>query len=216
MQKKTFVASIILATLAIAMPALAGPPFLCHPFEIGAAKSLPWDPHGDWWIGRADYDASKVVADTEALLTPDMPVLVRMETLRRAAIYASRDRAVAAQLLANVVARAERAERMEHPDAMAFFDAGYVVEAFDEIESLGGYDKQFVGRARELASIRRSHDPQLFLYKSQGLRPGDASIDFALALITRSPRREQHVRKVAEAASADRLLASNLARLPLQ
>ena len=216
MQKKTLVASIIAATLAVAVPALAGPPFVCHQFEIGAAKSLPWDQHGDWWTGRADYDVRKVVADTEALLTPDMPVLVRMETLRRAAIYASRDRTVAAELLASVMARSERAERMEHPDAMALFDAGYVVEAFDELENIGVYDKQFADRTRELTGLRRSHDPQLFLYKSQGLRPGDASIDFALALITRSPRREQHAKKAVEAASADRLLATNLARLPLQ
>ena len=30
------------AAILIATPAFAGPPLLCHPFEIGTARSLPW------------------------------------------------------------------------------------------------------------------------------------------------------------------------------
>ena len=77
--------------LAVATPALAGPPLLCHPFDIGAAKSLPWDGAQGWSKGSADYPLGRLVTDTEAILQPATPVLVRMETLRRAAIYASRD-----------------------------------------------------------------------------------------------------------------------------
>ena len=52
---------------------------------------LPWDGTNAWWQGRADYNLQNLVADTEALLTPSTPVIVRMETLRRAALYASLD-----------------------------------------------------------------------------------------------------------------------------
>src|SRR5688572_20275282 len=90
---------IVVGLLSGAQPALAGPPLLCHPFDIGSARSLPWNDTAAWWNGRSDYDVRNLVADTQALLTPATPVIVRMETLRRAAIYASRDARVAAQLL---------------------------------------------------------------------------------------------------------------------
>ena len=108
----------VLSTLGLARPAHAGPPLLCHPYEIGAAKSLPWEGH-DWWPGRADYKVANLVADTQALLTPETPVIVRMETLRRATIYAMRDRNVATQLLGTIVKRAHVLEYAGRPDALA-------------------------------------------------------------------------------------------------
>ena len=103
---------MVLSVLSIARPALAGPPFLCHPFEIGAAQSLPWDGR-EFWVGRDDYDVANLVAETQALLKPTTPIIVRMETLRRATFYAIRDRAVATRLLAEMTkrARARRAPR---------------------------------------------------------------------------------------------------------
>ena len=74
----------VLAAIFIATPAFAGPPLLCHPFEIGTARSLPWE--GTWSQGKADYKIANLITDTETLLTPTTPVLVRMETLRRAAL----------------------------------------------------------------------------------------------------------------------------------
>ena len=38
---------------AIARPAFAGPPLLCHPFDIGSAKSLPWSGVSGWSDGQA-------------------------------------------------------------------------------------------------------------------------------------------------------------------
>jgi hypothetical protein len=46
---------------------------------------------GDYLGMRGDYDITRVVADTQALLKADMPTLARMETLRRAVLYASRE-----------------------------------------------------------------------------------------------------------------------------
>src|SRR5215467_2497445 len=75
-------------TLTLIRPALAGPVLICKSYEIGAAKSLPWG-GSDWRSVKPDYDINRLVEDTMALLTPDTPVLVRMETLRRAVIYAA-------------------------------------------------------------------------------------------------------------------------------
>jgi len=211
--KQTLIASIALITLAVAAPALAGPPFLCHPFDIGSARSLPWSGGNDWMTGNAGYDITNVVADTEAILTDSTAVPVRMETLRRASLYASRNRVVAEHLLAMVMTRAEQ----PGSGALALFDAGYVLEAFDEIEALAAYEKQFATQARELGAVARSHDAQAFLHRSQLLRPDEGAIDFALALMMRpSATRAEHVRKAQSAAQRDALLASNLVKLQLQ
>ena len=67
----------ILLTGALSTYALAGPPLVCHPFDISGTQSLPW---GDGW-DRPDpnYDRAHLPADTLAILTPQAPVLVRME-----------------------------------------------------------------------------------------------------------------------------------------
>src|ERR1700756_2471505 len=70
---------------------LAGPPLICHAFDIGNAKSLPWISH-DWNLtGTESYDTKNLAADTIAILDSDSTVLVHMETLRRATLYARRD-----------------------------------------------------------------------------------------------------------------------------
>src|SRR3954468_707412 len=84
---------LLFSVAGLAQPAFAGPPLLCHAFDIGAANSLPWTTTAGaaWYEGQAGYDLQRLSTDTEALLTPSTPVIERMETLRRAAIYASRD-----------------------------------------------------------------------------------------------------------------------------
>ena len=70
---------------------LAGPPLLCHPFDIGDARSLPWDGTRAFWQGRADYRLENLAADTEALgLMPSTPVIVN--TLNPPACRAVRKR----------------------------------------------------------------------------------------------------------------------------
>src|SRR5688500_4770321 len=66
----------------------AGTPLICHPYIIGAASSLPGS-DGDWKGVNPSYDRTHLVRDTLALLNADTPIIVRMETLRRAAIYAT-------------------------------------------------------------------------------------------------------------------------------
>src|ERR1700685_3544725 len=97
-------ATSLLALIVTAGVAFAGPPLICHTFDIGSAKSLPWISH-DWnLIGSESYDTSKLAADTLAILAADPPVLVHMEPLRRATLYARKDPAAAKELLARLTA----------------------------------------------------------------------------------------------------------------
>ena len=123
-----FSAALIVAALSIAQPAFAGPPLLCFPFDIGSARSLPMGT-GGWKTVDAKYDVNRLVDDTLALLTPETPVIVRMETLRRATVYASTHPAIASALVAALRARASKADAHA---ALAVFDFGYLVETYKE------------------------------------------------------------------------------------
>lgn len=76
----------ILCLMVFQQAALAGPPLICHPFDIGNARSLPWS-GSEWRAVDKNYNINRLVEDTLGLLTPGTPVLVRMETLRRATVY---------------------------------------------------------------------------------------------------------------------------------
>src|SRR5262245_19200448 len=94
--RQTFV--VALASLLVTAPVFAGPVLLCFPFDIGTARSLPIG-GGDWHAIDTRYDIARLTDDTLALLTPDTPIVVRMETLRRATLYAAKNADQAKQLL---------------------------------------------------------------------------------------------------------------------
>ena len=121
-------AVLAVTALLTARPAFAGPPLLCFPFDIGSAKTLPMGT-GSWKTVDTKYNVSHLVGDTLALLTPETPVLVRMETLRRATIYASTHPEIAAALLDALRTRASKADAGA---ALAVFDFGYLVETYEE------------------------------------------------------------------------------------
>ena len=79
------------AVVFFATPALAGPPLICHPFETESGKLIAWGTGSGWNTPDRSYDIKKLVADTNAVLTADAPILTRMENMRRATIYAMRD-----------------------------------------------------------------------------------------------------------------------------
>ena len=107
--------AVAAAMLLFANVAQAGPPLVCHAFEIGQAKSLPLASHSWNLSGSENYDTKNLVKDTLEILRPDTPVLVRMETLRRATLYARKDPLVATELLAKLYSRASSAEWMATP-----------------------------------------------------------------------------------------------------
>ena len=118
-------------TWAAASIALAGPPLICHPHDIGSAKSLPWKNDGStkWDNPDPNYPIRQLSTDTLKLLDPGMPVVVRLETLRRAAVYGLQDHAAASELLAALRRRAEAG-----PDAMASFDYGCFLASLQQMK----------------------------------------------------------------------------------
>jgi len=205
--------ALVAGGVAMARPALAGPPLLCHPFEIGGARSLPWG-SGGWSQAQPQYNVAHLADDTATLLTPAMPVVVRMETLRRAAIYASRDRAVAAQLLTLLTERTRAFDpTTRKPDALAWLDAAYFTEALRQIGHLGN-SAEFRDRAPEMASLVKEMDGRAMIEKAVLLRPDDPGVEFAAALINADKDRGvylEHARRARAAADRDALVARNIA-----
>jgi hypothetical protein len=139
----------IALVLGIAGSVRAGPPAICWPVEIGEAKSLPW---GKEAFARDDrYDTRRTVEDTLALLDGSMPVLVRMETLRRATIYLEETEAGRDALLRALATRVLDAEAAKKPSALAWFDAGYAQGCFSQLREQGPGGYAWVCRAVEIA-----------------------------------------------------------------
>jgi hypothetical protein len=209
-----FAIALLAALLSFAIAAHAGPPLICHTIEIGQARSLPWISHNWNLSGGESYDTKNLVRDTLEILAPGTPVLVRMETLRRATLYARKDPLAAKELLARLHARATSAESSGHPDALAWFDVGYLAETY----------KQWIGQKWMRASEDEQNpaagiDGYSFVKKAIALRSSsqkgdDSQMEFAAALITLSgPQEEhrQHAQKAIAGAKSDPLLAQNLA-----
>ncbi len=204
----------VLATLsALPQTIQAGPPLICHPFDIGNAKSLPWGSNLWSFSGKEDYDLKRLVEDTLNLLSPDAPIIVRMETLRRAALYALKDPQVGKELVERVKARALAAEAKGRSDPPAWFDAGYLVETykqagvtFKKLPS-GSYEPVFKPNPAS------EFDGLAWVQKAIHLRGQDPEMEFAAALITVFPRQkshEEHLRKAVAGATDGSLLAKNL------
>jgi len=203
----------VLGFVALAVPAFAGPPLLCHAYDIGGAKSLPWVGQTSWFEGSPDYKLDRLVADTETLLTPATPVVVRMETLRRAAIYASADAHVAAVLVKRLINRAEASEIAGRPDALAHLDAAYFAGALNEIAMLAQWSKDFETKGAVAKAAVGGIDAYGLIMKSVAARPDDATIQFAAALISNDAHRGEyavHAAKARAGAASDPLLARNL------
>jgi len=182
----------LIAILGLAGAVRAGPPAICWPIEIGDAKTLPEE---DATLAK---DPDRVVEATLRLLDGSLPVLARMETLRRASLYLADSRAgrnALSRALANRVLDAEADGRNA---ALAWFDAGYAAGCFEQLHaeaSPRGY--RWVRHANELAG-------------------GDARMEYALCLLTLMDEPQHfraHLAKVDTGARGDPLLARNLEEL---
>lgn len=181
-----------------------GTPLICHPYAIGSAPSLP---SGEGKGTDTNYDRSQLTADTLRLLTPETPVIVRMETLRRAAIYASGnlrhwqglsytsdDRKIAADL---VQALRERTVAKVNPHKdLALFDLGFFAETLRQ------------------TSLNPALEGYPLLIKVAEMRPNDPDVQFALALASAYPERRPdystHLAKARAGSRSGTLLAQNL------
>jgi hypothetical protein len=188
---------------AAVVPALAGPPLICSRFDIGTASSLPWNV-GPNWRGDVDtYDRSQLTSDTLALLTDTTPVLVRMETLRRAAIYAMTDRPAADALLNALLARARKAAAADgRADGLSLFDAGYLAESYKQADAI----------SPGAGSLASAVEGRAMVEQSLALRGGDPAVAFAASLMTGGNAHANHLKTAQEGAKGDLLLAKNLAQ----
>jgi hypothetical protein len=203
-------------TLAFVQPAAAGPVLICKNYEIGAAKSLPWG-GSDWRSVKPDYDINRLVDDTTALLTPETPVITRMETLRRAVIYsvwsrvdrevnyAKRNDNAAQELFSRLIGRGKLSAAQsanKKPDPLQLFDAGFFVESWKQayIDGSGKKPVDFDGYA--------------LIKQAIALRGADPEMEFAAALITsvRSDKtaHRAHLQKAIAGAPEGSLLARNI------
>ena len=202
----------LIALVFSARFALAGPPLVCHPFNIGTAQSLAWSANGNNWRGDvAGYDVSRLADETTALLTPTTPIIVRMETLRRAAVYALRDEKVADQLLTRLADRTHKSESGTKADALAWFDAGYFAETLKQAATIARDRSPELAKA--IAAMADKVDGYAMVQKSLTLRGGDPAIEFAAAVITITHDRAAypaHAAKAREGVKQDALLAQNI------
>jgi len=189
------------ACCLVASAAFAGPTLICHAFDIGNAKSLPFVGH-DWNLsGGEGYDVKGLAQDTIAILDGSQMTLVHMETLRRATLYARKDPQTAKQLLLTLTARSDAAQSSSHPDALAIFDAGYAAAAY----------QQWLGEGGE--NPAHGLDGYALVRKALTMRGNDAQMEFAAALMTlHGPEADQqaHAAKAVAGAKTDELLARNL------
>jgi hypothetical protein len=210
-----FTTALVLLSVALARPALAGPPLLCHPFDIGTAASLPWSGQSSWFDGKAEYRLANLVADTEALLVPSTPVIVRMETLRRASIYAGRDAKVASLLLERLTAKAQASKATGQPDALALLDAAYATEALRQITMIGGIPG-FQDQMNGIKDVVSNADGWQYMKASLAARPDDPAFEFAAALIAADKDRAAytaHADRARAGAGKDALLVRNLSHI---
>ena len=192
--------AILLALFLFTSSALAGPPLICHSFDIGDAKSIPWTSH-DWNLtGSENYNTKNLAADTIAVLDSDPVVLVHMETLRRATLYARKDPVAAKQLVTKLAARANSSANSPFA-ALASFDLGYLAECYG----------QWIGK--DEPNPAQGLDGYALVKKAMQLRGNDPQMDFAAALITVNGPAGEHqdyAQKTLAGAKTDALLAHNL------
>lgn len=207
---------ILAALLFVPNFAMAGPPLVCHPFHIGGAPSLPWGSEGTtagWQGSLASYDTNHLAEDTLNLLTPQVPVIVRMETLRRAAIYSAKNPQAAKETILKLKARIENGEAQGHPDAMAEFDYGYFAESLKQAN--WEYPRDASGAQRKVVkpNVAMNVDGLSYVEKAIGLRGSDGEMELAAALITLDGRGEMnqiHAQRALAGAKNDSLLAQNI------
>jgi hypothetical protein len=157
---------------------------------------LTWGTDPGWNSPDPRYDVRRLVPDTLRLLTADASILVRMENLRRAAIYASRDKRLMAELQDALAARAEAAGGR---DALAVFDAGYLIETYRQ--------------GTHLHRQTPSADGYAMVQRAIALQGSNTDMEFAASLMKSGAVAAEHRRRAEAGAAAGSLLARNLAQV---
>jgi hypothetical protein len=196
----------VAAVLTIAAVAEAGPPLICHPFDAGKAQLLSWAARGqEWNAPDHSYDVKRLTADTLKLLSPDAPILARMENMRRATIYASQDPRVATELLSALLRRAEQTTSGAR-NPLALFDAGYLVETYHQAVGTNRTSDALTVALRDLKVI----DGYAMVRRAMDEGGATAEMEFAASLMKEGPVSAEHRRRAVSGAPTGSLLAKNL------
>ena len=194
--------------LVSASPALAGPQLICNPFDTGSTKLLAWGTGSSWNTPDRSFDLKMLTAETIRVLDADAAVLSRMENLRRATIYAMQDPAAAHHLLSALIGRALSTT----PTARAWFDAGYVIEAYKQAVPLRGSNGRFDRAAWAATDETLRVDGYGFVKKAMAMAGPNAEMEFAASLMTQGAVASAHRSRATAAATRGSFLAANLAK----
>ena len=173
--------------VAVAGTAEAGPPLICHAFDAGSAPLLPWAKGQSWDSPDASYDVTRLTADTLRLLSADAPILARMENMRRATIYAARNREAAGELMSVVMKRAEASHIYKWDMLTKVERTKWTLR--DEPNGVDGY---------------------ALVQKAITMTGSSAEMEFAASLMKDGPAAAEHRRRAVAGAKAGSLLAKNL------
>ncbi len=202
---------LALGFLLTAAAAEAGPPLICHAFDAGSSTLLPWGQGQGWDTPDRSYDVHRLTSDTVRLLSPGAPILARMENLRRATIYAARDRQVAVELMATLMKRAEAGGGSRDP--LAWFDAGYLVESYRQASHIYKWD-MLSGADRATWAMRtepNGPDGYALVTKAIAMSGASPEMEFAASLMKDGAVAAEHRRRALAGARTGSLLAKNLA-----
>ncbi len=206
--------ALTLSLLTMTPPRVeAGPPAICHQFQTGGAPSLPWAEGSGWRRTVPTYDLQRLTDDTLRLLTPTTPVLARMETIRRATIYASTDARVASELLSRVLGRALDGAASGPANRQALFDAGYLVEWYKQANLIYKYDmlRGAEKSAWQLRETPKGLDGYSWIVSAIAMGPMDPEMEFGASRVTEGASSQAHVRKAITGARVGTPLAATLA-----
>ena len=192
-----------LTLIVLAGAALAGPPMICHNYSIGNDTSLPWGADKNSWNNQdPKYDAENLAADTLKLLDSGKPLLTRMETLRRAAVYSSKNTAAGLKLANHLMARALASEVKGQNNSLALFDAGYFVQSMKQMSQVSQMSNAF-------------SDIDGYDWAKRSL-PGlqdKLAAEYALGLMqAETSWPNEHIRRAVTGAQEGSLLAQNLVK----
>lgn len=180
-------------------------PLVKWALAIGDAKSLPWGDPNSWNAPASGYDIAKVPGDTQALLAPETPVLVRMETMRRAIAYSQLDPGIAYQVLGALLNRVRDADAAGKPDVLAAFDVGYFFEACRQAKWL---KTEYLGDRNGYSLVVRA------IQLTGNTDPRFLEMQFAAGLILLEPKGQHpyypHFKTVVKEVKEGTLLEKNL------
>lgn len=194
------IAGVEVASLPIA--SWMGPPLICRGLEIDGAPTLPL-PDGS----EAPSVRRTLVHDTLALLDARTPVVVRMETVRRALLLGQRDRETLGALFIALQTRALDSAARGKGDALAWFDAGYMAAAWRELD----------GQGAPIAGLKDGCAGYAWIVKAIELAGDDGAMEFGAALATHPAMHKgthevyrRHLARAAALSKGEGMLGKNL------